>query len=197
MAEAHAKGWTRFSLEVRQDMPRSRQLAILAGGLLAGLAIAATILMLAGVGLADLYSEFVVSIFTNTTSLSAVMVQAAPLLIVGLAAAIAFRVRFWNIGLEGQMIFGSIFCTLVAINDWGPEWARLAAMFIAVIVGCASLAEPSTCGTPCVQSTTRSYRFDAVGAFDGWQVPAICPLLFSSFGRHSDMPAGQAMSTAW
>lgn len=128
-------GWTRFSLEVRQDMPKAQQLAILFCGLLAGLAIAAVILMLAGVGLADLYTEFVVSIFTNTTSLSAVMVQAAPLLIVGLAAAIAFRVRFWNIGLEGQMIFGSIFCTLVAKNDFGPESLRLWIMLLAAGVG--------------------------------------------------------------
>ena len=69
--------------------------------------------MLSGVGRrARSIHEFVVSIFTNAQSLSAVLVQAAPLLIVGLAAAVAFRVRFWNIGIEGQMIFGAIFCTL-------------------------------------------------------------------------------------
>jgi general nucleoside transport system permease protein len=135
MAEPRALGGSRFALDIRQDMPQWQQFLWILGGLVAGLVIAAIILMAAGVGLADLYTEFVVSIFSSPQSLSAVMVQAAPLLIVGLAAAIAFRVRFWNIGLEGQMIFGSIFCTFIAINDIGPEPMRLWIMLLAAALG--------------------------------------------------------------
>ncbi|MCB1434301.1 MAG: ABC transporter permease [Alphaproteobacteria bacterium] len=135
MAESLALGRRRFSLEVRQDMPKWRQFWLILAGLVTGLVIAAVILMLSGVGAAALYTEFIVSIFSSPQSLSAVMVQAAPLLIVGLAAAIAFRVRFWNIGLEGQMIFGSIFCTLVAITDFGPESLRLVIMLLAAALG--------------------------------------------------------------
>ena len=108
---------------------------MLAGGLAAGLFIAAVVLMLAGVGPADLYDEFVVSIFSSTMSISAVLIQAAPLLIVGLSAVVAFRVRFWNIGIEGQMIFGSIFATFVAIHDLGPESLRLGLMLLAAALG--------------------------------------------------------------
>ncbi len=125
----------RLSLEVRQDMPGWQQFWLIVVGLAGGLAIAAVILVLAGVGVGALYTEFVVAIFSNPQALSAVCVQAAPLLIVGLAAAIAFRVRFWNIGLEGQMIFGSIFCTYVAITDVGPEPFRLVLMFLAAAAG--------------------------------------------------------------
>ena len=125
----------RFRLELRQNISQARQFWLVCAGLGVGLVIAAIILMLSGVGLADLYTEFVVSIFTNPQSLSAVMVQSAPLLIVGLAAAIAFRVRFWNIGLEGQMIFGAIFCTAVAKTDFGPEPLRLVIMLIAAALG--------------------------------------------------------------
>ena len=135
MAESLALGRRRFSLEVRQDMPKWRQFWLILAGLVTGLVIAAVILMLSGVGAAALYTEFIVSIFSSPQSLSAVMVQAAPLLIVWLAAAIAFRVRFWNIGLEGQMIFGSIFCTLVAITDFGPESLRLVIMLLAAALG--------------------------------------------------------------
>lgn len=135
MVEAVASARPRFSIEMRQDMPKWQQFWLILGGLVAGLVIAAIILMVAGVGLGALYTEFVVSIFTNPQALSAVAVQAAPLLIVGLAAAVAFRVRFWNIGLEGQMIFGSVFCTFVAINDIGPEAVRLPLMFIAAALG--------------------------------------------------------------
>lgn len=135
MVEAVASARPRFSIEMRQDMPKWQQFWLILGGLVAGLVIAAIILMVAGVGLGALYTEFVVSIFTNPQALSAVAVQAAPLLIVGLAAAVAFRVRFWNIGLEGQMIFGSVFCTFVAINNIGPEAVRLPLMFIAAALG--------------------------------------------------------------
>ncbi len=135
MVDSVAAARPRFAIEMRQDMPMWQQFWLILGGLVAGLVIAAIILMVAGVGLGALYTEFVVSIFTNRQALSAVMVQAAPLLIVGLAAAIAFRVRFWNIGLEGQMIFGSVFCTFVAINNIGPEAVRLPLMFIAAALG--------------------------------------------------------------
>lgn len=135
MGEISAPQRSRFTLEVRQDMPGWQQFALIMAGVFTGLLIAAIILISAGVGVGALYTEFVVSIFTNSQSLSAVCVQAAPLLIVGLAAAVAFRVRFWNIGLEGQMIFGSIFCTAVAITDFGPDFLRLGMMFFAAALG--------------------------------------------------------------
>src|SRR5687768_15770689 len=110
LAPAVRKGrpWWRLNLEIRQEASRWHHFILTCCGLTTGIIIAAAILVMSGVGLADLYTEFVVSNFTSTQSLSAVLVQAAPLLIVGLAAAIAFRVRFWNIGIEGQMIFGAI-----------------------------------------------------------------------------------------
>lgn len=135
MIEAPLASRWRLGLEVRQDMPAAQQAALIFAGLAAGLLIAALILASAGVGFGALYAEFVVSIFSSPQSLSAVLVQMAPLLIVGLAAAIAFRVRFWNIGLEGQMIFGSIFCTLVAITDFGPAALQLPLMFAAAALG--------------------------------------------------------------
>ena len=46
---------------------------------------------------------------------------AAPLTIVGLSAALAFKARFWNIGIEGQVILGAIGATLVANYDIGPR----------------------------------------------------------------------------
>jgi simple sugar transport system permease protein len=64
-----------------------------------------------------------------------VLVQGAPLAVVGLAAALAFRVRFWNIGIEGQMISGAIAATVVAIHDIGPPALRLPLMLAAAALG--------------------------------------------------------------
>jgi simple sugar transport system permease protein len=125
----------RLGLESRQHAPGWYQALVLACGVLAGLAVSALILMASGIGLAELANEFVVAIFTNAQNVSAVLTQAAPLLIAGLAAAVAFRVRFWNIGIEGQMIMGSIAATAVAIGDVGPESSRLALMMLAAALG--------------------------------------------------------------
>jgi ABC-type uncharacterized transport system permease subunit len=120
----------RFSLEIRQHMPPWRQALVVACCLILGLAISVTILVTSGVDVEDLLREIGPSIFANPINLSAVIVQAAPLIIVGLSAATAFRVRFWNIGIEGQMIFGSIAATAIAINDIGPLQLRLVLMMV-------------------------------------------------------------------
>ena len=82
MIEAPLANRWRLGLEVRQDMPAAQQAALIFAGLAAGLLIAALILASAGVGFGALYAEFVVSIFSSPQSLSAVLVQMAPLLIV-------------------------------------------------------------------------------------------------------------------
>ncbi|MCB1376868.1 MAG: ABC transporter permease [Alphaproteobacteria bacterium] len=135
MSEHRGPSWVRLGLEVRQNIPPWQRAILVATGLLAGLVIGVIILFFAGVGLGDLYTEFVVANFTNPQAMSAILVQSAPLLIAGLAAAAAFRVRFWNIGIEGQMIFGSIACTFIAKNDIGPESLRLPLMLLAAAVG--------------------------------------------------------------
>lgn len=134
----------RVSVEIRQHAPGWYRGLLLAGGIGAGLAAAAAILVATGVGLSDLAQEFVVAVATNPTNLSAVLVQAAPLAIVGLAAAVAFRVRFWNIGIEGQMICGAIAATAVAIHDLGPAPVRIGLMLLAsAAAGAAWMLAPA------------------------------------------------------
>lgn len=131
-ALANKRSWYhRLNLEVSQNVSIGYHTAVICGGIFVGLLISVITLYISGVGLADLAHEFIFSIFGNQQNISAMLVQAAPLLIVGLAAAVAFRVQFWNIGIEGQMIAGSIAATAVAISDFGPDSTRLAFMFIA------------------------------------------------------------------
>ncbi len=46
--------------------------------------------------------------FTSSGALSATFVYATPLLFTGLCAAVAFRMRVWNIGGEGQLYMGAV-----------------------------------------------------------------------------------------
>lgn len=94
-------------------------------GLLAGLGISALILIWVGVPAEDLAREFLVQTFMTSDGLAQTMTAAAPLILVGLASAVAMRIRFWNIGIEGQMWAGAIAATFVALGQFGPPALRL------------------------------------------------------------------------
>jgi ABC-type uncharacterized transport system permease subunit len=123
----------RLILEVRQSLPFWKRALFLFAALSLGLAFSVGILAAAGVRPQQLGSEFIGAL--NGDSLRAVLVQMAPLALVGLSASLAFRVGFWNLGLEGQMIFGGIFATAISIYEIGPAQARLAIMGVASAVG--------------------------------------------------------------
>lgn len=56
-------------------------------------------------------------------ALSETLTRATPLIFTGLAAALAFRARFWNIGAEGQLYLGAMAAVLVGSADLGlPPW---------------------------------------------------------------------------
>ena len=59
-----------------------------------------------------------------------------PLLITSLGVTLAFKMRFWNIGAEGQIIMGAIFASYFALfhADW-THWVLLGAMALAGILG--------------------------------------------------------------
>jgi len=123
----------RYTLEVRQQMSMPRQALVLGLAVLTGLLISGLILAAAGVPAGELFNEFVVSTLFDRQSLQAVLFQASPMIMVGLAASIAFRARFWNLGLEGQMVWGAIGATAISIFDVGPPALRLYLMVLAAL----------------------------------------------------------------
>jgi ABC-type uncharacterized transport system permease subunit len=124
---------SRFVLDVRQSLPAWKQSVFLFASLAVGLAISVGILWAAGISPIELAGELA-GVF-NSDSLHAVLVQAAPLMLVGLGASLAFRIGFWNLGLEGQMVFGGIFAGGVSIYEIGPPITRLLLMAVASAIG--------------------------------------------------------------
>lgn len=67
---------------------------------------------------------------------SATMVRATPLLLVGLAVALAFRAGILNIGAEGQLILGAIAASAVALRlPMAPGWVVVPLMIVAGMLG--------------------------------------------------------------
>lgn len=92
----------RYTLEIRQQTSWSLQALIIALALLVGLAICTAILIMAGVPADELLNEFVMQTVFDAQNFKAVLFQASPMIMVGLAGCMAFRARFWNLGLEGR-----------------------------------------------------------------------------------------------
>jgi general nucleoside transport system permease protein len=133
----------RLILEVRLDMPAWKQAVAVACSIATGMFISAVILIVSGVPAGDLVSEFAGTV-VDRQSFQAVLVQAAPLILVGIAASIGFRARFWNLGLEGQMVWGGIAATAVSIYQIGPAALRLPSMALfAMLAGMAWVAIPA------------------------------------------------------
>ncbi len=126
-------GRFRLVLDVRQTLPGWKQALFLGSSLVVGLAISLAILAAAGIAPLQLAEEFA-SVF-NTTSLRGVLRQAAPLMLVGLAASLAFRIGFWNLGLEGQMLFGGMCAAAISIHEIGPPATRLPLMAVSAALG--------------------------------------------------------------
>jgi simple sugar transport system permease protein len=122
-------------LEPRQTVSEMRRLSVYVISLTVAAVLSVALLALSGVAPADLFSEISNTAFSSPRALGAVLALMAPLVVAGLASAIAFRANFWNIGVEGQMILGAIFATAIAIFDVGPEATRLPLMAIAAALG--------------------------------------------------------------
>ena len=72
------------------------------------------------------------------SALESSLVFAEPIAFTGLAAAVAFRARVWNIGGEGQMVMGAIGAGLIALNTSLPGPLMLLAV-LACGMACAAV----------------------------------------------------------
>ena len=67
------------------------------------------------------YAHIAQSSFGSVGVFSDTMVKAIPLMLTGLACTIAFRMRLWNIGAEGQFFLGAWGASLVVLAPILPE----------------------------------------------------------------------------
>jgi ABC-type uncharacterized transport system permease subunit len=72
--------------------------------------------------------------FGSLGVISDTMVKAIPLMLVGLACSIAFRMKLWNIGAEGQFFLGAFGASMVVLlpilPENAPQWLFILTMAI-------------------------------------------------------------------
>ena len=123
-----------LTLQRRQNPSRRLTLGSYAGGLAAGLVLSAALLLIAGVPPDSMVDDLFTQVFLDPGGLAQTVTLAIPLVLVGLSSAIAMSIRFWNIGMEGQLWLGAIGAAGCAIHDIGPAPLRLPLMLLAAAV---------------------------------------------------------------
>lgn len=97
----------RLSLEPRLAEPRWLSAVATAGAVVVALIAGGVVLAIAGGDPIRSYVHIFNAAFGSIGVLSDTLVKATPLILTGLACAIAFRMRLWNIGAEGQFLMGA------------------------------------------------------------------------------------------
>ncbi|TDE40023.1 ABC transporter permease [Antarcticimicrobium sediminis] len=78
------------------------------GAVLAALIVAGLLIAIAGANVFEAYGLILKGAFGSRLGFSETLTRATPLILTGLAAAVAFRARLWNIGAEGQFYVGAL-----------------------------------------------------------------------------------------
>jgi ABC-type uncharacterized transport system permease subunit len=102
-------------IEKRAVLPRYHHLsaALIAFG--GALGLGSVIFIVLGVNPFSAYQAMFAGVFGSFHSFSEVLVKATPLTFTGLAVAVAAMMMLWNIGAEGQLVWGGIFAAGTAL----------------------------------------------------------------------------------
>ena len=98
----------RITVEQRVAPSGHKKSAILASSVLVGLLLGSLPILLAGSSPWDVYLEAADSMVGSTRSFHETLRATTPLILTALAAAVAFRMRLYTIGAEGQLYIGAI-----------------------------------------------------------------------------------------
>ncbi len=120
----------------KQKQERLLNLFIVVAALLVALFIGALLFIIAKGNPFKAYSVMFTRPFTSLFGITEILVRAAPLMLVGLGIAIAFRSGILNIGGEGQILIGAIAGAAVALAFPGlPKIILLPMIFMASFLG--------------------------------------------------------------
>ena len=101
-----------------EDIPKWLPLVTTLGAVVLAFLIGAIILASIGANPLYIYSYFFRGSFGSLGSFSDVMVKASPLILIGLGCSLAFKMKLWNIGAEGQFFMGAFMASLVPLVHW-------------------------------------------------------------------------------
>jgi simple sugar transport system permease protein len=125
-------------LERRANVPAALLLAAPLAAIAVTLLITSLLVAWAGAPVGRAYALLLEGAFGSRFAITETLTRATPLIFTGLAAAVAFRARLFNIGAEGQLYAGALAAVAVGSLD-GPAWLLFPAMVAAAALAGALL----------------------------------------------------------
>ena len=125
-------------LERRPSTPAALLVAAPLGAIVFTLLVTSLLVAWAGAPVGRAYALLLEGGFGSRFALTETLTRATPLIFTGLAAAVAFRARLFNIGAEGQLYAGALAAVAVGALD-APAWLLFPAMLAAAALAGALL----------------------------------------------------------
>jgi simple sugar transport system permease protein len=122
-----------------EDVPKWLPVATSVGSVVAAFIISGLLLKMVGGEPLRVAVFFFQATFGSWAVLSDTLVKATPLIFVGLACTVAFRMKLWNIGAEGQFYIGAFAASLVILVPLVPpgssKWLTIGLMMMMGLIG--------------------------------------------------------------
>ncbi len=119
----------------RTDITPATQACIRIAAVVLALVTGGLFILLLGHNPIAVYGSMLTGSFGTASASIETFKMTIPLLITALGITLAFRMRFWNIGGEGQICVGGIAASFFALfcADW-PQWVLFPTMMLAAVV---------------------------------------------------------------
>jgi len=126
----------RIRMVKRDAVAKKRAIAVRAVAIAGALIVGGILILVMGFNPVLVYSDMIAGSLGSALVLRETARIAVPLLITGMGIALAFKMRFWNIGAEGQIIVGATAASYFALFYYQslPSPVLLLVMFAASVI---------------------------------------------------------------
>ena len=117
----------------RAEISKADSFKIRTIAILLSLLVLAMFLLVLKLNPIEVYAALIEGSFGSAYTLKQTIIKAIPLIIASLGISIAFKMQFWNIGGEGQILMGALFASYFAFKF--PQMSQLPLLVIMVCAG--------------------------------------------------------------
>ena len=121
-------------LAKREDMPKQKVWMIRILSVVFALILGGIVLAIAGANPIAAYGAMISGSLGKASGVKQVAKIATPLLVTAIALAPCFKMKYWNIGAEGQITMGAMAATFFALK-FGGTWPALVLLPVMMIAG--------------------------------------------------------------
>lgn len=100
----------------RDDLPKKKEILITILAVILSIVFAGIILVIFGLNPFHIFREIILGSVGTGHRITQTIVKAIPLIVTSLGIIVAFKMKFWNIGAEGQITMGALGAAWVALN---------------------------------------------------------------------------------